>query len=120
MFVTANQLFVFLSCLSFGACFGVFRTLVIIIKEKISNKEIKGVVEIVYFILLSFGYVLYSFLVKMPNLRVYMIVAVLLGNYLYIKSFHYILAKSVKRVYNVLVRRKTRKENKWIKPSLKD
>lgn len=109
MFVTANQLFVFFSYLSFGTCFGVFITLVLLIKEKISNNVIKGVVEIAYFILLSFGCVLYSFLIKMPNLRVYMIVAVLLGNYLYIKSFHYILAKSVKRVYNVLVRRKSRK-----------
>ena len=110
MFVTANQLYVFLSCLSFGACFGVFRTLTILIKERTSNNIIKGVVEIAYFILLSFGFVLYSFLVKMPNLRAYMIVGVLLGNFLYVKSFHYILAKSVKRVYNVLVRRKSRKE----------
>ncbi|MBQ7339997.1 MAG: hypothetical protein IJW43_03995 [Clostridia bacterium] len=106
MFVTANQLYVFLSCLSFGACFGVFRTLAILIKEKTSKNAIKGVVEITYFILLSFGFVLYSYIVKMPNLRVYMIVGVLLGNFLYVKSFHYILAKSIKRVYNILERRK--------------
>ncbi len=106
MFVTANQFYVYLSCISFGACFGVFRTLAILIKERTNKNAIKGVVEIAYFILLSFGYVLYSFLVKMPNLRAYMIVGVLLGNFLYVKSFHYILAKSIKMVYNVLVRRK--------------
>ena len=102
MFVTKNQLYVFIACVAFGGGAGIIFSLLSVIFERIKNKVIKALPFIIISIPLGFSYVFYGYMLKFPNFRVYMILGVFCGIYLYFKSFHIILAKFVKKFYNII------------------
>ncbi len=112
MFVTLNQFYIFLACVMFGALGGVVFSLFSIIKY--FNKII--VVEIVFDIfcmtILGVAFSIFSFKYAFPNLRVYMLFGVLFGLSMYLKSFHRILAKFTKKVYNITIRKFTKGKGK--------
>ena len=108
MFVVKNQLYIFLACLSFGAISGLLFSLSALIKCKIKNKIIRIFPDALVFFITTISYIIYSYFMEFPNLRIYMIFAVFLGLYLYMKSFDIILAKVVKKIYNIFTKRKTK------------
>lgn len=102
MFVTYTQFYVFISCLSFGVIIGGLYSIITIIKNLIKKKFIKIILDIFYFLLFTILFVLYAHNLNFPNFRLYMIFGALLGNFLYVKSFHIILANFCKRLYNIV------------------
>ena len=102
MFVTKNQLYVFIACLAFGGGVGGVFSLFSIIFGCAKNKLIKALPFVLISIPLGIAYVFYGYMLKFPNFRLYMIAGVFCGIYLYFKSFHIILAKFVKKFYNII------------------
>ena len=112
MFVSQNQIFVFIACLSFGTCFGFLFSLAKFIKYKIKNLFLRIVPDVIAFLLLSRAYVGYSYSMNFPNFRIYMVIGVVLGVYIYLKTFHIILAKYVKMAYNIIDKKQRNKKSK--------
>ena len=100
MFVTLNQFFIFIACVSFGGVMGLLYSPTLLLREKFGNKLYVFIFELIFYLFLAFAFFVYSFIIKFHNLRGYMIVGVFIGIYLYVKSFHYMLAKFIKRYYN--------------------
>ena len=112
MFVSENQFFVFIACLSFGVSFGFLFSISKLIKSRIPNVFFRILPDLVFFLLLSVIYALYSHYMKFPNFRAYMIVGVVLGILIYLKSLHILLAKYLKIAYNILGRKTKDKKAK--------
>lgn len=110
MFVSSGQVYVFFSCLSFGIGSGVLFSVITFVKKAIKIKVLKIFIDVCFFILLSVAFSCYAFLLKYPSTRVYMIVGVILGLYIYAKSFHFMLAKIIKRLYNITRDKKRKKK----------
>ena len=94
MFVTKNQFSVFVACVAFGGMIGVFLSLFNLTKIKVRQKFIEAIIDVVGFVVVSITFSQYSFLLGFPSIRVYMIVGVLLGIYIYLKSLYILLAKN--------------------------
>ena len=101
MFVTKNQLFVFIACIAFGGCFGIFFSFTCFLKKVIKNKALSVLIDITTFILMGALFICYAYFMHFPSSRVYMPVGVCLGSILYFKSLHIILAKCAKKFYNI-------------------
>jgi len=110
MFVTSGQFFVFMACLAFGGCVGVLFSLLKAIKFLIKIRFLGVVLDVFFFIISSFIYVGFSYALKFPNFRVYMVVGVILGIFLYFKSFYLLLAKMSKKIYNIIILKFPRKK----------
>ncbi|MBQ8426642.1 MAG: spore cortex biosynthesis protein YabQ [Clostridia bacterium] len=111
MFVTANQIFIFLACVSFGGVAGVLFSSAIAVKSVIKNKWLKILPDVFAFFITAILYVLYSFNMRFSNLRLYMVVGVLVGISLYLKSFHILLAKFLKKAYNIIKTKRMKAED---------
>ncbi len=105
MFVTLNQFYIFIACVGFGAVAGVPYSVILFYRNKFRRYIIPKIVEFLYFAIIACCFIYYSYLIGFPSLRGYMYVGVFLGIYLYVKSFHYILAKILKRLYNIKKRK---------------
>ena len=108
MFVTQNQFYVFLACIAFGAIGGTLFSLFRLLSLAVNIKVIKVVFDALFFIIFAFGMVIYSFYLNLPSIRAYMIIGNFLGLFLYIKSFHIILAKALKMAYNNIKRKRSK------------
>lgn len=108
MFVTANQIYVFLACVSFGGCVGILFSLINGLKFLIKKDLFKIVIDVFAFVIIAVLYVVFSYRTKFPSLRLYMITGVLVGIVIYYKSFHRILAKIVKKAYNIIKSKKVK------------
>ena len=114
MFVTSGQFYVFVACVCFGGCVSILFSISMLIKNFLSNSFIKIALDVICFIVVGVLYVLYSHAFNFPNFRVYMIAGVLFGIFSYLKSFHILLAKMVKKLYNIMdkkLRRNKRSNN---------
>ena len=109
MNVSVNQFWVFLSCVSFGVFCGVLYSLVLFIKKHVKMYFVKVIIDVTFFISAGFLYILYSYFFNYPSLRFYMILGVISGGVLYIKSFALILAKVLKKLYNITNKNKGKK-----------
>ena len=101
MFVTFNQFYVFIASVAFGGIGGLLYSPILLLRRKIDNLLFKFLLDTIYFLALSILFLFYGFLFKFPSLRAYMILGVFIGIILYVKSFHNILAKVTKKVYNI-------------------
>lgn len=108
MFVTFNQFFVFLACVAYGGISGILFSIVILIDKATKKKWVKIVLDIFAFLTTAVVYLIYSYKMQFPNLRMYMVAGVLLGIALYLKSFHIMLAKFLKKAYNIIKRKKAK------------
>ena len=100
MFVTSGQFYVLIASIAFGTVLGLIYSILRFITKRVSNRIVKHLIDIIFFI---FGAILFSFysnLLKFPTFRFYMPISCLLGIVLYIKSFNIILAKFFKMAYN--------------------
>ena len=103
MFVTANQFYVFIACLSFGSIVGVIFSFVELIKYLVKKTVvIKVLIDFFAFVIVLGLYIIYSFNMHFPSFRLYMVLGVFLGIFAYKKSFHIILAKFLKKIYNII------------------
>ena len=105
MFVTKNQFYVFLSCVTFGCVCAILLSIFAAIKFFIKNKTLKVLIDVAIFTLIAFLFRIYSYARNFPNFRVYMFFGVLLGMFMYFKSFHILLAKYTKKFYNIINRK---------------
>ena len=115
MFVSSNQIYVFLACLTFGYLSGVVFSVVNCIKFFIKNKWIRALFDFCAFMFVVFTYFAYSFNMNFPNFRIYMALGVFVGIVFYFKSFHIILAKIGKKFYNNIKVKKVKTKDERIK-----
>ena len=95
-----TEISVFFICFSFGVISGIVFSILRLLSNVIKNNFAEVAFDILYFSLLSVGFIFLSYYLKFPSFRLYMCIGVLLGVYVYVKSFHYILAIGVEKVYN--------------------
>ncbi len=102
MFVTSGQFVFFMLSVSFGISFGIFWGLIRLCFCK-TGKIGKAVGDVLFFVFLSISFTYFAYLLKFPAVRLYMIVGILLGIFIYMKSFNIILANVLKKVYNLTI-----------------
>ncbi len=117
MFVSGGQFYVLVACVAFGGGCGVLFSISALFKVKVNNFFLRIIPDLIAFIITAFLYVAYSKSLQFPNFRAYMALGVLLGLGIYFKSFHILLAKYAKNLYNRSARfftklKKTRNEGK--------
>ncbi len=118
MFLTLSQPRIIVICLGIGVFSGIIYDIIFFFTEYFDNKIINFIKDIVYFILTAFLFTFISTLANLGNFRFYMALLVSLGAYLYIKTFHKIIAKIYIKVYNIInkllikVKNARRKEKK--------
>ena len=106
MFVSSGQFYVFLACFSFGAASGILLSISSAIKYFVKNKIIKIILDAVFLAPIGILFSLYSLKLNFPSLRGYMTIAIFIGMLAYLKSFHIILAKCAKNIYNRIIEKK--------------
>ncbi len=111
MFVSSGQFFVFLACISYGLVGGLIFFVFGFFKAFLTSKIVHNVLDFISSILMSVLYVFYSNLLNFPNFRFYMPIGVLLGLFMYFKSFNIILAKLQKKIYNNYIKHKGNKRD---------
>ncbi len=100
MFISNGQFYVFLATIAIGGLCGIFFSLSALIKLKIQNVVLRVIPDVVAFMI---TFVIYHFIsrwLSFPSFRAYMVLGVIVGIALYFKSFHILLAKCVKNLYN--------------------
>jgi hypothetical protein len=102
MFVTANQIFIFLVCIYAGLLSGIVYDFLYVLKLAVGGKWMNIILDIVFFIIFALIYIFVSFLFEFPIFRLYMFFATQLGLFMYIKSFHILIANGAKKIYNKL------------------
>lgn len=102
MFVSQGQFSVFLLCCSFGFAIGIIYSFFYIIKSFFRLKIACYLLDIFFFIVASFLFVFYSLLLNFPNYKFYMPLGVLFGLFIYCESFNFMLAKCIKKIYNII------------------
>ena len=105
MFVSLNQFYVFLACVTFGAIGGALFSIFAPIKWFLKSKIFDAILDVFCMIVLSVVFSVFSYKYNFPNLRAYMIFGALIGLTMYLKSFHRILAKFAKKFYNIIVQK---------------
>ncbi len=113
MFVTKNQFYVFLACLAFGAITGFVLSFFTCGVKLTRNKILENLTALIVLSLLGLIFTAYMFFMNFPNFRPYMLIGVFAGILGYFKSFHIILAKFLKKFYNVII--KTIQKDKKVK-----
>ena len=109
----ANQIFIFFVCVSLGIVAGPVYDFLFCVRYPFKRKWVTIVTDVLFFALFAGGYLFVSVLFSLPGIRVYMFAGCLLGFFLYLKSFHKIVAFLTEKIYNKLELRKTqRKEGK--------
>ncbi len=106
MFVSLNQIYIFLFSVSIGAICGVIYSPLSMLKSFIKLKAVKSILDFLFFVLLSFIYIHLTFIYHFPSIRAYMIIGFFAGFILYIKSFHFFVAKYVFMAYNKIKKNK--------------
>ena len=104
MFVTKNQLYVFLVCIFLG---GIFATLLMLIKGllgRFKNKFFRQFLTIIEYVFGALLFILGANYYNFPNFRAYMIIGFFAGIVLYNKSLGIILAKFLKKPYNIITK----------------
>ena len=112
MFVTSNQFYVFVACVAFGGVAGMFFSLSAAVKFFLKNKFLRAVPDVAAFTITFAVYLAYSFYAGFPDFRIYMFAGVAAGIALYMKSFHLLLAKSGKIIYNICERKKEKRNER--------
>lgn len=106
-----DQLFVFLVCTLTGIAGGLLYDLFYTVRFFLRFRWVHIASDILFCLAFAGLYLLVSLCVELPALRFYSFIGCLLGLFLYLKSFHKIVAFFSERVYNgVKALRKERSE----------
>ena len=112
MFVTKSQIFVFIACVAFGGISGIWFSFSGFIKFFIKKKITKIIIDLIFSLPISALFIIYSYQLKFPNIRAYMLFGLFLGIYLYFKSFYILLAKCAEKIYNICKRKRKLKNDR--------
>ncbi len=104
MFVSGGQFYVFVATIAFGGACGIFFSLSSLLKLKIKSDLLRIFPDFFSFLIVAILYVFYAKWMSFPNFRAYMPLGVIVGITIYFKSFHILLAKCVKNLYNKRIR----------------
>lgn len=112
------QIFISLCCLLCGVASGVVYDLLYVIRcficgvntslYTVKDKIFLVFCDLLYALVLTAGYIFMSVLFGFENLRLYMPVCCIAGAFIYLKSFHIIVAFFTDKVYNGLNERRRR------------
>ena len=102
MFVTHNQFFLFTACFAFGGISGVLFSISSCVKFFIKNLFLKSLPDVLIFLIVAILFVEYSYLMNFSDIRIYMFIGVFAGIFTYFKSLHILLAKFAKKYYNII------------------
>ena len=110
------QVFIFIICALCGVLSGVVYDVLYIVRcavcginkraYTLKDKIFTAACDVVYCLAFAAIFVFASVTFSFYGLRAYMFLACAAGAFLYLKSFHLIVAFSVKKVYNVITHRK--------------
>ena len=110
------QVFIFIICVSCGVISGVVYDVLYIARCAVcginkraytpNDKVFLIACDLLYSLVFAAMFIFISVMFDFDRLRLYMILGCLLGALLYLKSFHVIVAFSVKKVYNGIISRK--------------
>lgn len=114
MFISLNQLYVFICAFSIGSVFGIAYSCICLLKRIIKLNFLRIIADVVFYGAFGIFFVFCSYYFRFPNFRFYMLVGALSGLFVYVKSFHFILAKKSVMIYNNISERK-RSTAKWKK-----
>lgn len=114
-------LFIFITCTCCGVLSGIVYDILYIARSAVcgirkeaytvKDKIFTAACDILYCLIFAAAFVFVSVMFDFPELRLYMLAACFLGALMYLKSFHVIVAFSVKKVYNKITTRKGKKIN---------
>lgn len=102
MFQTLGQFSIFIKCVGIGGICGVFFFISNAFKTFFNKKILHVLFDLTAFLTASIIYVIFSYNLEFPSLRLYMIFGFIAGVYLYYKSFNFLLAKILKKPYNIV------------------
>lgn len=103
-----SQFFNFLICITCGIAGGFVYDFFYCVRYPFHAKWVKIVTDVIYWVFFAALYLFVSILTGMPNLRFFTFAGCVIGLFLYLKSFHKIVAFFARKVYNRL--HKVRKE----------
>lgn len=113
MFVTQNQFYIFVACLFFGGVTGVLFSISAAVKKCFRIIYLRIIPDMLAFVTVFFLYIIYSYKLNFPDFRPFMAAGVFVGIFLYMKSWHILLAKPAEMLYNIIhIKLKQKKEKK--------
>ena len=118
MFVTSGQLYYFLGSIAYGSVIGFCLSTTFFLKRRNFNKVLSTIFDVLIYVIASILFILYTYKLNYPNVRLYMIFGVFLGILIYLKSLNIVLAKILKKLYNILKKKKVK--FKWTNLRKKD
>lgn len=108
--LSAFQFYVFIACISIGYIGGNFFIVFMPLRKISNNNIIKILIDLISFVALTILYIFLSFKFNFPSIRFYMIIGVLVGVYIYFESLYIPLAKLLKTVYNIIIKKRNNKK----------
>ena len=110
MFITSNQFYYFCACITFGVIFGFFYSFYKKFNLRI-NFSLRVVLDVVIYIIFAIIFSCFSYFFNFPSFRMYMPIGVIIGKILYTITFEIMLAKILKKGYNIYKRKKEKLGN---------
>ena len=104
MFVTLNQFHYFALACSLGICCGLVYDVLYLFTGYLKSPITAGIRDFLFFPIMLVLYVHYANSFNFPSFRVYLAIASLIGFYLYLKSFHKVVAFFANKGYNFIGR----------------
>lgn len=99
-----EQFRILLFCAALGCAGGLLYDLCFCLGYPFRNKYVSAAFEALFCALFAIVYLFVSCSAQLPPLRLYMLAGLVLGFFLYLKSWHKIVAIFAEKVYNSIVR----------------
>lgn len=96
----ADQIYVFLICVACGIAGGFLYDFLYCVRYPFHKLWVRYLFDALFCVLFAGIYLFVSVMTGMPNLRFYTFLGCVFGLFLYLKSFHKIVAFLAKKVYN--------------------
>lgn len=113
------QIYIFIICLFCGVISGIVYDVLYIARcslcgidksaYTVKDKVFLIICDLLYCFVFAAGFIFVSVIFDFENLRAYMLLGCAVGAIIYLKSFHILVAISVRKVYNVITNRKEQK-----------
>ena len=107
-----SQIFVFFACTACGIVSGVLYDVIFCALYPIRARWVHIVTDMFFFVLFAGLYLFVSVMFSLPSFRLYMLCACFIGFFLYLKSFHKIVAFFMEKIYNGYGRKRKQKEER--------
>ncbi|MBO5046418.1 MAG: spore cortex biosynthesis protein YabQ [Clostridia bacterium] len=115
-----SPIFIFLVCITCGIASGIIYDAGYLVRTFFRARIITIVTDVCFFLFFALLYVFLSLTFGLPNVRAYMLFGCLFGLFLYVKSFHGIVAFFSKKVYNRFIHTKQREKRIYAESGRED